>query len=270
MGGSLIPSRWNGERFLARLSSEMEDQVVAEKGQKHGVHVACALAALARGYAQRNSHHRQHDAGQRQGKARVQLHLHIDPVRSVVVEQRARIHLPRNQGLLFRRFGVQRLVGDHHFAVVRLAVLAHLVGGAVVHRKLHAVVVGVRHSHGPAGHRHQRAVGLGAHPLPALVGRSHIRQEDIAPYRGRSGPHIAHIQNHVGEVFHEGARLDFAGHLPPRQLVGDIRGLAQAVGRHAQGSRAGQNGAQPGKQKYRRDHLAAGNARRAHGHNLAI
>ena len=245
-------------------------KVVAEERQEQPNHISGRFAALARGDAQRDSHQRQHDARHRKRETAMQFHLGFNPVGPGVVHQLARVHGARGQRLGHRRRRVQRLIPGRGEAVVGLAVLAHFVHGAVAHGKLDAVVLGIGHGEGFARHGDERAFGLIPHAAGALFGRGDVGNEHGAPDRHRAGPHIAHVEDGVGEIFVENARLDFRGKLRRHQIVDDARAFANGERRQPQRSITRQPRADGRKHQHRRDHLPAGDARRPHGGDFSV
>ena len=79
---------------------------------------------------------------------------------------------------------------------------------------------------GFAGDGDARALRLVAQADVALVGRREVRQKNIAPNHYRAGSHVADVQNGIGELLIENARLDFGGQLFGGQFVQDRQALA--------------------------------------------
>ena len=80
-------------------TSETNDSVVAEEGEKNGVDVGRRFAAFARSDAQRNADHGEHEAGQRQGKALVQLDFVFEPIGAAVVQKTGACSWPTRAGI---------------------------------------------------------------------------------------------------------------------------------------------------------------------------
>ncbi len=121
-----------------------------------------------------------------------------------------------------------------------------------------------------ARHRDHGSVGFVFQTRCALRGRRDVGDENRLPDRDLPGFHVADIEDVVGEVLVEDARLDFGRELRGLDLVQDARPLDRRLGRKDQRSIRGQRHAKRGEEEHRRDHLAARNAGRAHGDNFAV
>ena len=257
------------QRTLLRQADQADQAHVVQECQENRDHESRGLARLARRSAQGNADHSQQHAGERQREPAVQLDGGVAGL-ARGAEDRAGIHLAErpHRVRVGRMRGLQRLItGRKAGADVDLGVLGRLVRAGVLEVKLDAVVLDVGRGDHLARQSDGRSLALFLAVGGAVGGGAQIGDEDITPDLGPARNRILHIENRVGELLLEDARLHLGGELlggqPAKQFLGLADGQPQRAGR-------GDHRKENPHHQHRRQDAAAGHAGRAHPDDFAV
>ena len=187
--------------------------------------------------------------------------------------ERQRIHFDGGlRGADFRRFArVQRLIALRKGRDVIVGdFLAGFVGAAVAQRQLQPAQRGIGDHHCLRGQRDPRTIAAFRRARGTRIRRRDVCQENSLPAPGQAGRDVRHIENRVGKLFLENARLHVGGQPSLDQLILHPVPFANGPGRQPQRGRRRDAHRHASEKQDGRYHALAGHSRRAHGDDLAV